>query len=53
MSDTSKKDIILEYLFYIYYLVNFWKNSNNIKVLISFGNKFNIITLAYTLKLGI
>ena len=44
---------VLKYTLYIYYLVCFSKNSNNIKILINFSSKFNITTSAYTLKLGL
>ena len=52
ITDTNGKSITLKFVLYIYYLVHFWKNINNIKALISFGNEINTITLIYALKLG-
>ena len=50
--DTSKKDIILDYILYIYYLIYFQKSSNNVEVLIELSSEIYTITLIYTLKLG-
>ena len=50
--NTSKKDINLNYILYIYYLVCFQKNRNNVEALINFGSEINIKSFAYTLKLG-
>ena len=50
--NTSKKDINLNYILYIYYLVCFQKNRNNVEALINFGSEINIKSLAYTSKLG-
>ena len=52
VTTTSKKDLILDHILYIYYLVYFWKGRNYIKTLIDLDSKINIITLIYTLKLG-
>ena len=49
----SKKDLILNYILYIYYLIYLEKYSNNIKALIDFGNEVNIMTLVCTFKLGL
>lgn len=51
LTSTSKKDIILHYISYIYYLVYFQKNSNNIKTLIDSNTKIKTITSIYALKL--
>ena len=50
---TSKEKITLDYILYIYYLVNFWRNSNYIGTLIAFDSKVNIITFIYTSKLDL
>ena len=50
--DTSKKNITLDYILYIYYFIYFQKNSNNVKVLIDACNEVNTITPIYILKLG-
>lgn len=52
MTDIKWKNLALGYVSYIYYLVFFPKNNNNIVVLNIFGSEVNIITLTYTLKLG-
>lgn len=51
-TSTSKKSITLGYILYIYYLVSVQESNNNIKVLINFDDKVNIITLIYTLEFG-
>ena len=38
------------YILYIYYLVYFWKNNNNIEVLIDFSLEINTITPTYVLN---
>lgn len=40
-------------MFYIYYLLNFYKNNNNIKTLTNLRNKINIIIQLYIAKLYI
>ena len=52
ISVTSKKSIILDHILYIYYLVHFQKNSNNIEVLLDSCSKINIMTFIYASKLG-
>lgn len=44
MASTNEEDTILAFVLYIYYLVCFKKNNNNIKALINFNNKISIIT---------
>lgn len=39
--------LLLERVPYIYYLLRFWKNKNNVRVLINSNSKINIMTLAY------
>ena len=51
--NTNKKDRILAYILYIYYLIYFQKNSNNIEALINSNGKFNTITLTFILKLDL
>lgn len=50
--DNIKKDIILDCILYIYYLVNFPKICNNFKALINSGSEFNIIAFTFALQLG-
>lgn len=38
VTGSSKKDIILNKVLYIYYLMCFWKNSKNVYVLIDFDS---------------
>lgn len=52
MINDSKKDITLDCIFYIYYLVYFQKCNKYINLLINLNNKINIITPTYILKLG-
>lgn len=40
-------------VFYIYYLVQFRKDKDNIQALIDLYSKINIINLAYAKKLGL
>ena len=51
--NTNKKDRILAYILYIYYLIYFQKSSNNIEALINSNGKFNTITLTFILKLDL
>lgn len=51
MTNTKKKS--LKYVLCIYYLVDFQKHNNDIEVLIDFDSKIIILTLIYTLILGI
>ena len=47
-------EVILERVSYIHYLIQFWKNKKAaIRALINSGNKVNIMTSAYTAKLGL
>lgn len=46
----KKKDIILEEIFSIYYLILFEKNK--VRALINFCNKVNTMLLKHALKLG-
>ena len=52
MTNARKKDMTLNYILYIYYLVCFQKYNNNIEALIESSNKVNIITTIYALKLS-
>ena len=45
--------MILNCILYIYYLIYFWKCSNNIKALRDLSSEFNTRISAYTLKLNI
>lgn len=47
------KEIVLNYISYIYYLVQFKKDQVKIQTLIDFGNKVNIMNSAYAAKLGL
>ena len=53
--DASKNalEVILDWVPYIYYPVQFHRNKKTIKALINFGNKVNIMALAYLAKLGL
>ena len=52
MIKVSKKDfIVLDQIFYIYYLIQFKKNK--VQALIDFGNKVNIMTPKYVSKLDL
>lgn len=53
MISISNKNIILDYILYINYLICKKRNNNDVEALINFRNKVNIIILAYTLKLGL
>lgn len=48
---TSKKNVILKKILYIYYPLCFQKNIIDIKLLIDSGNKVNDIILGFALKL--
>lgn len=49
---SKKKNIILEKVLFIYYLLCFQKKTLEIKALIDFNCKVNTITPIYALKLG-
>lgn len=53
LTKISKKnnDVILDQVLYIYYLIQFKKNK--VQSLIDSSSKDNLMTLAYTLKLGL
>lgn len=51
MIEVNNKNIVLDWVLYIYYLI--WFKNNKIWALIDFGNKVNIIKLGYTLKLNL
>ena len=56
MTGASKKDddVLLDRVSCIHYLLCFYKNKKNeIRALINSGSKVNVMTLAYTLKLGL
>lgn len=48
---TSKENITLNYIQYIYYLIYFQKVNNNVKILIIYKDKIHVITPTYTSKL--
>ena len=52
MTNTIKKNITLDYILYIHYLICFKKNNQEIKLSIKIGSKIKVITSIYTLKLG-
>lgn len=43
---------LVNQVLYIYYLLYFQRNKDDVETLINSNNKINIITLAYTKKLG-
>lgn len=49
---TGAKKEALKYIFYIYYPVQFKKESNKIQALINSKSEFNIMASAYAKKLG-
>lgn len=49
MTNTSKENITLDCILYIYYMIYFQKNINNIEDLINSNNKIKIISFIYTL----
>lgn len=53
MTKTSKKDVILEKVLFIYYLMQFRKNQVKTQALIDSGSEINVITLAYIASLGL
>lgn len=53
MIDTKKKDITLDRVLCIYYLIYFQKYNINVKTLIYSENKVNIMTLTHILKLSL
>lgn len=53
MTESNKKNIILEQVPYIYYLFHFLKNIIDIRALIDFGSKVNVKTSAYAASLGL
>ena len=56
ITNTRKKDKILNhvpYIYYLVYLVYFEKNSNNIEALINSSYKFNNINLIYISNLDL
>ena len=55
VTDASKKDpeVILNWIPYIYYPIQFHKNKETIWALIDSSSKVNAMTLAYAKKLGL
>lgn len=45
--------LLFKRILYIYYPMHFKKNQAKIQVLLYFGNKINVITLAYIVKLSL
>lgn len=50
---SKEKEAALAKILYIYYLLCFQKNINEIQALINFGSKVNVMTPIYTSKLGL
>lgn len=50
---SKKADLLLQHVFYIYYLIYFKKNQAEIDTLIEFGSEVNTITSEYIFKLGL
>lgn len=48
----NNQKVILERVFYIWYLVQFQKDKDNIKALLDLSSKINAMNLLYTKKLG-
>lgn len=53
MTGASKEDVVLDWVLCIYYLLYFWKDTSNIRVLINSGNKINAIISVFAFKLGL
>lgn len=51
--EMSKKEVVLAWVLYIYYLLCFWKDINKIQALVNFNSKLNAMTLAYISKLSL
>lgn len=52
MINASKKDVILDYILYIYNLIYFQKSNNNIKTLINLSSEINTISSIFIFKLS-
>lgn len=53
MTKASKKDIVLDHIPYIHYMVYFWKDQNKVLTLIYSGSEDNVMTPIYVSKLGL
>lgn len=56
VTEASKKsdNVILNWISYIYYSLRFYKNKKNeVRALINFDSKINILISAYALKLNL
>lgn len=54
MTEANKEDeMVLERVLCIYYLLCFQKNITEVKALINFGNKVNVMTPAYAAQLSL
>ena len=53
MTKVSKKDVILDRILCIYYLMFFWKNQDEVLALINLGSEVNVMTHVYSSKLGL
>lgn len=55
MTDANKeiKEVILDWVPYVYYPVQFQKHKSTIWALINFGSEVNAMTLAYAKQLGL
>lgn len=49
--DIDDPDLLFEYVSYIHYLLYFQKDITDVKILIDYGSKVNVMTLAYISKL--
>lgn len=53
MAESGKKDVVLEWVLTIYYLLHFLKDTIDIRTLIDLSNKVNAIILAYATNLSL
>ena len=54
MTDTNKEDeVALERVPYVHYLLCFWKDTTDVRVLIDSSSEVNAMTPAYASKLGL
>ena len=53
MTKTSKKDVVLDRIPCIHYLVYFWKDQDEVLALLDLESEVNAMTPAYTSKLGL
>lgn len=53
MTKVSKKDIVLDRILCIHYLECFWKDQDEMLILIDSGREVNVMTPTYVSKLGL